>query len=514
MTHSGVTDPDPLEVIGERYQLLRELRQEPWGAVWLAQDRLLGAEFGLKLLEREAPEFEEAKPILQQEALLALRLRHPQIMGVFHYGEAQEALYLLQSPFAGESLLSHLTRLERFNLNQALHLLEQVGGALAYAHEQGVTHQSLNPLHILVMGQEVRLANFTFPPLEDEEVTHLELKAYNPPEVIRGEPLTPAGNVFSLGVLGFRLLAGSLPYPLTFDEPFPYRLESPPVDLEEVPTPLQNILLHCLAQDPEERLQDAGAFLAQLKELRELWRSGRREKWVSWPSRPEGQPEGRPVWESAAAAGAKLWETGRAHAGKLREQLQPHWQRIRPEPRRLWWGLGLAGLAVILMVAGAKLLSRTSAPPAAKLAPAPVSLKLPAAGGPPLAEMAEPSAPARESVPARRPGAAQAPAAKATAPTKPRAQEERYLVLAASYVKPEPALRLQKRLRARKIRATVVKVSVGGKPGYQVRVGPLTGSKAAEEVAQRLRTEEKLSPKVIKARSRPPKTTASRSPGR
>ena len=71
------------------------------------------------------------------------------------------------------------------------------------------------------------------------------------------------------GAFGY-LVAGSLPYPLTFDEPFPYRLEYPPADLEEIPVPLQNVLLRCLAEDPEERLPHAGALVSQLRQAREL----------------------------------------------------------------------------------------------------------------------------------------------------------------------------------------------------------------------------------------------------
>ena len=131
-------------------------------------------------------------------------------------------------------------------------------------------HQCLSPLNILLKGEDLRLANFAFAPAYDDQPQHLELKAYAPPEVIHGDRLTPAGNVFSLGVLGFRLVAGSLPYPLTFDEPFPYRLEYPPADLEEIPVPLQNVLLRCLSEDPEERLPHAGALVSQLRQAREL----------------------------------------------------------------------------------------------------------------------------------------------------------------------------------------------------------------------------------------------------
>jgi serine/threonine protein kinase len=237
-------------VLAERYEISRRLREEPWGEVWLAQDRLLGAEVGLKVLSREAPEWQAAQGYYEQEATLGLRLRHPKILGIFHLGSTSEGLYLVQEPFEGESLLSHFARQQRFGLPQALHLLEQVSQALDFAHQRGAVHQGLNPCNVLVKGEEVRLANLAFPREDGAQVTTLELKAYDAPEVIYGDAPTAASNLFSLGVLGFRLVAGSLPYALTFDEPFPYRVETLPADLGEIPLPMQNLLLRCLAVDP------------------------------------------------------------------------------------------------------------------------------------------------------------------------------------------------------------------------------------------------------------------------
>ncbi len=286
---------------GGRYEISRLLREEPWGEVWLARDLLLGAEVGLKVLPRQAPEWAAAQAYYGQEAILALRLRHPKILGLFHLERTEDCLFLVQEPFDGESLLAHFTPQQRFSLPQALHLLEQVSQALALAHQRGAVHQALNPLNILLKGEEVRVANFAFPGEDGGQVHTLELKAYDAPEVIYGDAPTAASNVFSLGVLGFRLVAGSLPYALTFDEPFPYRMEALPADLDEIPLPLQNLLLRCLAVDPEERFPDVATFLAQLRQMREL--------------KPGARPaEDYQVWKPGKAA---AWKPAAAQAGAL-----------------------------------------------------------------------------------------------------------------------------------------------------------------------------------------------------
>jgi len=495
MTYQRPGDSGIGEVIDQRYALVRQIREEPWGEVWLAQDRLLETEVGIKLLAREAPEGAAAQKIFEQEAIRALRLRHPQILGVFYLGKTDTVLYLVQEPFPGETLLARLTRKHRFTLPQALQLLEQTAQALALAHQQGIAHRSLSPLHILLEGEEIRLANFAFPPADGDQAMHLELKAYDPPEVIHGDPPTAAGNVFSLGVLGFRLVAGSLPYPLTFDEPFPYRLETLPVDLEEIPLPLQNFLLQCLAVDPEQRFADAGAFLTQLRQVREQMRPGRQ---LFPPWEEERPPRMRQAAAQAGALLGKLREAGKPLGKKAGAGAQASWQILKAAPRRLWWGLGLVVLIIAVAMGGLKTARRAAAPPPPP-APATVAapVQLPAAGGgPPLVESEAPRAPA----PAAKLDVGPGPPAAATAapPEAKAAGQERYLLLVATYAGQKQAQALLTRLKARNYRVRILRRTTAGKTLYQVQVGPITGAQAAEDAARNIKEQEKITPKVTK----------------
>jgi cell division septation protein DedD len=433
--------------------------------------------------------------MFEHAAILGLKLRHPQILGVFHVDKADKFLYLVEEPFPGESLMAQWVRQERFSLAQALHLLELLGQALAFAHEQGEVHQFLSPLNILLQGEDLRLANFAFAPAFGDQPQHLELRAYAPPEVIHGDRLTPAGNVFSLGVLGFRLVAGSLPYPLTFDEPFPYRLEYPPADLEEIPVPLQNVLLRCLSEDPEERLPHAGALVSQLRQARELMHGGAKKSAVWRPEKP------RRSWQPLAQAGPRLkkvWEHSLPHAQKARDAALTHLNTLKLLPRRLLWGVGLAILTVALIIIGVKVGHRPAAPPQPTTVAAPVALP-PVGAGPPLMETGEAGAPG-EPAPAARPAAGQTPGPVQAAVAS---KDQRYLLVAAAYPTMKQAEILQQRLRARNLRTVIITRKVGGKTQYQVQVGPLTGAKAVEDASNRIK-QEKLTPKVLKL---PPKTT-------
>lgn len=511
MTHNRPDRVETQEVIGQRYLILRQLREEPWGGVWLAQDNLLRTEVGLKLLSRDDPEWAAARDMFENEAVLGLKLRHPQILGVFHVDKAERFLYLVEEGFAGVSLMTQLGRQKRCSMPQALELLERLGQALAFAHQQGEVHQSLSPYNVLLQEDDLRLANFAFAPAFDDQPLHLELKAYVPPEVIHGDRLTPAGNVFSLGVLGFRLVAGSLPYPLTFDEPFPYRLEYPPVDLEEIPVPLQNVLLRCLSEDPEERLPHAGAFVSQLRQAKELIHGVSKEPYAS--SRPE-RP--RASWAPLAQAGPllkKVWEKNKPRAQKAKEKVLTHWNTLKLVPRRLWWGVGLAVLVIALIIGGVKLGHRPAAQPQPAKVAAPVSLP-PMAGGPPLQENGEAGHPGEPIAPAKQ-VTVQTPAPVVATPGEaPRAKEERYLLVVATYANLKQAEALQQRLRAKKIPAVIVKRKTGDKTMYLVQVGPVTGAKTAEDTASRIKSQEKITPKVVKLAPRTGGANQARRPSR
>jgi serine/threonine protein kinase len=503
MTYNRPALPETNELIGQRYLVGVQLREEPWGGVWLAQDNLLKIQVGLKLLARDDPEWAAARDMFEHAAVLGLKLRHPQILGVFHVDKAERFLYLVEEPFPGESLITQLARKERFSLPQALHLLELLGQALAFAHRQGAVHQCLSPLNILLAAEDLRLANFAFTPAFGDQPLHLELKAYAPPELIHGDRLTAAGNVFSLGVLGFRLVAGSLPYALTFDEPFPYRLEYPPVDLEEIPVPLQNVLLQCLSEDPEERLPDAGAFIDQLRQARELMHGVSKKPYAAW--RPE---KSRLSWQPLAQAGPrlkKIWEDSKPHAQKAKDAALTHLSTLKLAPRRLWWGAGLAVLMVVLIIFGVKIGSRTLSQPQPTTVAAPVKLPV-VGGGPPLTETG-----AARAAPARVTAGQPAPPVLATPGKTTRgSKNERYIVMAATYVNLKPAQALQRRLRANHLHAVIITRKTRGKTLYQVRVGPITGAKAAEAAAERIKAQEKIIPKVVKLASRSDKAKKQR----
>jgi serine/threonine protein kinase len=512
------TSPNALkagDVLARRYVILRHLRDEPCGGVWLAQDRALGVDVGLKFMPRRSPTFETVREALRREGALALKLRHPHILQVIHFEEAEEGVYLIQEAFQGEPLLAHLNRLERFRLPYALNLLEQVSGALAYAHRFHEVHHALDPSNLLLDADTVKLTNFACSPPQEEEtqVTRLELRAYVAPEVIQGEPLSPAANVFSLGVMGFRLAAGSLPYSLTFDEAVPYRLENMPVDLEEIPLPLQNLLLQCLAPDPRDRFEDAGAFLAALEQRRESFRTPSYGRRMGYPGIHQ-QAAG--VMESVSRFCGQFWEGSKGAAGRISEGIQSLREHEDPGlTKRVLIGITGTVLALILIIWGARAMFQKTEKPSTPLssvstlsapeAPKEGEAKPPQAGVPPLKAGSEAAHTPAAHV-ASKPAATQA-APKETKATP--APKEHYQLWVATYRDYGDALLVKKKIQAKNIPVKVYRGAYDKKVYFAVKAGPFTSKKQAEDLASSLKSTLKLSqtPKLVKIKNEAPKTS-------
>lgn len=371
-------------VIGHRYKIIRLLRKEPFGDVILARDQVLDAEIGLKLLLNESPGFENALEHFRMEAVLGLKLHHTQILGLHHLDETAEGVFLIQEPFSGTTLLDLLGRDDRLSTPDALYFIEVLGKGLAFAHNQGIIHQNFNPQNVLVSATEgVKIANFAFPWDDEAPDTLKELKAYIPPEVLRGQKPTPASNLFSLAVLSYRMLVGSLPFPLTLDETFPYDISRATAQMEEIPPALRPLLSQCLDIKPANRFKSITEFLIWLNRSRESWSteidhvslgSVPASPIVPECSRVKGSEPGgnggepviqiSPDWMEAEKPRRKLsadqlkgwFEQGKERLGKF----------LGPQPlkhnlkKQILGGVGVAGLGLILVMGVSSLFSEES----------------------------------------------------------------------------------------------------------------------------------------------------------
>ena len=195
-------------MIADRYTIEREVGRGGMGAVWLAEDDLLGRPVALKRIGHfpgSAVEGSDAARA-EREAQMAARLSHPNVVAVYNFIEDAGERWLVMEYVDGETLASYVRRRGRLTPEQAA------------AHAAGIVHRDVKPSNVMVDRHgQAKLTDFGIAKLgADPSITQTGLlsgsPAYLAPEVAAGNSATAASDVWSLGATAFHLLSGRPPY--------------------------------------------------------------------------------------------------------------------------------------------------------------------------------------------------------------------------------------------------------------------------------------------------------------
>ncbi len=283
-------DEAPLQASAQigPYRLVRELGRGGMGSVWLADrsDGQLQRQVALKL-PRKVWGGQLAQRMLRERDILAT-LTHPNIARLYDAGlDSTGRPYLALEYVQGQAIDQYCTH-HQLDTRARLGLLLQVISAVAHAHNQLVLHRDLKPANILVSEDgQTHLLDFGIAKLMVDEqaaetaLTQLGGRAMTPdyasPEQVRGQPLTTASDVYSLGVVAYGLLCGERPYVLQrgtaaeleeaithTDIPLASSRAGPPVLRRALRGDLDAILNKALKKDPAQRYPSAEALGADL----------------------------------------------------------------------------------------------------------------------------------------------------------------------------------------------------------------------------------------------------------
>src|SRR6266851_2352022 len=245
----------------ERYVVERALGRGGMATVYLALDRALDRQVALKALAEHFAADEPLRQRFLREARLAAKLVHPNVVQVYDVGEDERGPFIVMEYVAGDSLADELGRRGRLPPAEVVSVAIQLCSALEAAHAEGLVHRDIKPQNILRRPDgQVKLADFgiarSITGTQHTEIgTVLGTAAYLSPEQARGEPVTAAADIYSLGIVLYELLTGKTPFSAdTLPELLLKREQAavpPPSDLvADIPPGLEAVVMRCLALRP------------------------------------------------------------------------------------------------------------------------------------------------------------------------------------------------------------------------------------------------------------------------
>lgn len=268
-----------------KYTDLERVGKGTMGVVYRAHCDSLGA-IAIKVMSRDLGNDARARERFTREARVAASLNHANIIDIHGMGEEDGHAYIVMEFLDGENLKTVISHHDEVPLECRLELIKQVAGALAYAHNVGVTHRDIKPENIFVTREgEVRLLDFGMARIRGSTMTatgaSLGTPAYMSPEQVAGKKVDRRSDVFAVGTVLYELLTGERAFPGTmvheiFDQIV--KLQPTPVHQRDelLPEPLSAIVSKAMAKEPEQRYQsmdelldDLGRFDDTLAELRD-----------------------------------------------------------------------------------------------------------------------------------------------------------------------------------------------------------------------------------------------------
>jgi serine/threonine-protein kinase len=275
-------DPALGKVIAGRYRLEARVGEGGMGIVYRARHVLIDRVVAVKLIRPDLRGETHLRAWMLREARAANRVDHAHIIDIHDIGETDEAeLYLVMEYLVGVSLSSEIAR-GPLPLHRAVDILEQMGAALARAHDLGVVHRDLKSDNILLTTRGGRkdfvkildfgLAALAHDPRLAPKGAVFGTPEYMSPEQARGEQAGPQSDLYALGILFFEMLTGQLPFRATDRDTLleMQRNMAPPAPAsirKDCDPVAERIVTKLLEKDPRARYRDGHHLLEELKAL-------------------------------------------------------------------------------------------------------------------------------------------------------------------------------------------------------------------------------------------------------
>lgn len=254
----------PNYTLSGRYRIIRSLGEGGMANVYLAHDLILDRDVAVKLLRLDLRDDPKTIKRFQREALATTELVHPHIVSLYDVGEENGMQYLVMEYVKGMDLKNYIKEHFPLPLQQVIDIMEQILSAVATAHAHNIIHRDLKPQNILIDEQgNAKITDFGIAVALSEHTmtqtnTILGSVHYLSPEQARGSMATKQSDIYSLGIILYEMLTGSVPFKGETAVSIAlkhFQNEIPSVrDFDaDIPQALENVVLRATAKDPRDR---------------------------------------------------------------------------------------------------------------------------------------------------------------------------------------------------------------------------------------------------------------------
>lgn len=270
--------------IDDRYEIIGTLGSGGMGHVYRARRQHLGDEVAIKVMQTTHDAPPELRERFLRESRACAQLRHPHIVSLLDFGfDAGKQPYMVMELLSGPSLREEIQLEAPMPPARVAAILGSVASALQLAHDRGITHRDLKPANIVAhryeSGERVyKVIDFGLAAMKVGDETRLTdpamflgTLAYAAPEQMRGDPITPATDIYSLAVIAYEMLTGALPFDAAnrvtlINQMLTMPPVRPAVHRNGLPDAIDAAVMRALAKEPAERWATVQEFIAALKD--------------------------------------------------------------------------------------------------------------------------------------------------------------------------------------------------------------------------------------------------------
>jgi serine/threonine-protein kinase len=257
-----------------RYRIIRRLGSGGMANVYLAEDEELGRRVAIKVLDEKHANDDQFVERFRREAKNAASLSHPNIVSIYDRGEAEGTYYIAMEYIEGRTLKDLIVAHGPLPVDKAVTYARQILGALRFAHRKGIVHRDIKPHNVLVDSDgRLKVTDFGIARAGASQMTEagsiIGTAQYLSPEQARGAPVDQRSDLYSIGVVLYEMLTGSVPF--TGDTPVEIAMKHlsavpkpPSASRPDVPDDLDLVTVRALAKDPRERFQTAEEMDSEL----------------------------------------------------------------------------------------------------------------------------------------------------------------------------------------------------------------------------------------------------------